>query len=225
MSKTASWKKGCLDSTFSLKMALQTRKEFNLNTWVVFVDLVKSFDTVNRDMLIKIIALFGLPEHLINVICHLYKPVRMKFKSGKQIHEFLNLVGVKQGDNLAPVLFLFVMQTAQESLERVWMEHNIVLPSFTWLLDNEDGTSNGTLTGQRSNKPGKFFEFPPHSMQMMELSCSLQERARSQAQAYFTPISSILECLCMWNHMQLNLVKAASLRLKQYISPVEIHPY
>ena len=53
------------------------------------------------------------------------------------------------------------MQAALESLERVWAEHNIVLPSFAWLPDNKDGTSNGTLTGQRSNMPGKFFEFPP----------------------------------------------------------------
>ena len=35
---------------------------------VVFVDLVKAFDTVNRDMLMKILARFGLPKPLINVI-------------------------------------------------------------------------------------------------------------------------------------------------------------
>ena len=105
--------------------------EFNLNTWVVFVDLVKAFDTVNRDMLMKILTRFGLSEHLINIIYSLYKLVRMKFKLGKQIHEFLNLVEVKQGNNVAPVLFLFVMQAALESLERVWVEHSIVLPSFS----------------------------------------------------------------------------------------------
>jgi len=40
---------------FSLKLALQTRKEFGLDSWVVFVDLVKAFDTVNRDILVKIL--------------------------------------------------------------------------------------------------------------------------------------------------------------------------
>ena len=39
--------KGCLDASFSLKLALQTRKEFGLDSWVVFVDLVKAFNTVN----------------------------------------------------------------------------------------------------------------------------------------------------------------------------------
>ena len=76
-------------------MKLQTRNVFNLNAWAVSVALVKAFGTVvNQDMLMEILVLFGLPEHLINVICHLYKLVRMKFKLGKQIHEFLNLVGV-----------------------------------------------------------------------------------------------------------------------------------
>ena len=37
-------------------MALQIMKEFNLDTWVVFVDLVKASDTVNGDMLMKILA-------------------------------------------------------------------------------------------------------------------------------------------------------------------------
>ena len=64
--------KRCLDATFLLKVALQTRMEFNLNTWVVFVDLVKAFDTVNQDMHIDILARFSLPEYLINVICCLY---------------------------------------------------------------------------------------------------------------------------------------------------------
>ena len=89
--------KGCVDATFLLKITLQTMKKLNHNTWVVFVGLVKAFDTVNRDMLMKILVRFGLPEHLINAIRYLYKPVKIKFKSDKQIHEFLNLVGIKKG--------------------------------------------------------------------------------------------------------------------------------
>ena len=30
-----------MDATFALKLALQSRTEFGLNTWMVFVDLVK----------------------------------------------------------------------------------------------------------------------------------------------------------------------------------------
>ena len=47
-------KKVCMDATFALKLALQSRKEFGLDTCVVFVGVVKAFDTVNQDMLMKI---------------------------------------------------------------------------------------------------------------------------------------------------------------------------
>ena len=40
-------KKGCLDASFYLKLALQTRKEFGLDSCVVFVDHVKAFNPVN----------------------------------------------------------------------------------------------------------------------------------------------------------------------------------
>ena len=152
-------KKGCLDASFSLKLALQTRKEFGLDSWVVFVDLVKAFDTVNRDMLLTILARFGLPESLIKVIRCLYKPVHMTFKSGKTKYKFINLVGVKQGDNLAPVLFLFVMQAAMETLDNVWRDHNIITPSFSWQPEAEDEPNVGTLVRQNPKSSGSLFDF------------------------------------------------------------------
>eukprot|EP00957_Ditylum_brightwellii_P126823 9667405-Ditylum_brightwellii.AAC.1 len=47
--------KGCPNAPFSLKSALQIRREHSLSTHVLFVDLVKAFDTVNRDFLFKIL--------------------------------------------------------------------------------------------------------------------------------------------------------------------------
>jgi hypothetical protein len=44
--------KGCADATFTLKTALQTLREHGQESWgVLFVDLVKAYDTVNREML------------------------------------------------------------------------------------------------------------------------------------------------------------------------------
>ena len=107
----------------------------------------------------KILARFGLPESLIDVIRCLYKPVRMTFKSGKTKYEFVNVVGVKQGDNLAPVLFLFVMQAAMETLQPIWQEHNISTPSFEWRPEDDIATNNNTLTAQNPNRAGATFDF------------------------------------------------------------------
>jgi hypothetical protein len=44
------------DATFTLKTALQTLREHDQESWVLFVDLVKAYDTVNREMLWKILT-------------------------------------------------------------------------------------------------------------------------------------------------------------------------
>ena len=41
--------KGCIDAVFNLKAALQKRKEHGYETWVIFVALVKAFDTINHN--------------------------------------------------------------------------------------------------------------------------------------------------------------------------------
>ena len=46
-------------------------------------------------------------------------------------------------------------------------------------------------------------KFTIHSLRMMEPSCSIQERIWSQTRAYFTPIHSASECLCIWDQVQL----------------------
>jgi hypothetical protein len=50
--------KGCADATFTLKTAQQTF-EHDQESWVLFVDLVKAYDTVNREMLWKILTTLG----------------------------------------------------------------------------------------------------------------------------------------------------------------------
>ena len=83
----------------------------------------------------------------------------MTFKSQKTKYKFINLVGVKQGDNLAPVLFLFVMQAAMETLDNAWRDYNIITPSFSWQPETEDEPTTGTLVGQNPKRSGSLFDF------------------------------------------------------------------
>jgi len=142
-------RRGCTDAIFSLKVALQKRKEHMQDSWVLFIDLVKAFDTVNRTALIAILRKFGVPNHLALLIERLHTDVKVKLKVGATDVLFEATIGVKQGDNMAPVLFLFYMQAAIEAMEQEWP---VSKPEFRYKLDSK-------MTGRAYNTKGSKFDF------------------------------------------------------------------
>ncbi len=48
--------------------AIQTLREHGQESWVLFVDHVKAYDTVHRDMLWKILTTLGVPVSLYEVL-------------------------------------------------------------------------------------------------------------------------------------------------------------
>ena len=46
---------------FNLKSALQIRKEHGHDTWIVFVDLMKAFDTINHELMLLILKKYAPP--------------------------------------------------------------------------------------------------------------------------------------------------------------------
>eukprot|EP00978_Attheya_sp_CCMP212_P009820 scaffold23398_cov58-Attheya_sp.AAC.4 len=98
--------KGCADALFSMKCALQIRKQHEVDTWVIFVNLVKAFDTVDHSLVFEFLKRYGILENLIKVIVKMYKGSTVILKSGQKMREIPYEIGVKQGDNMAPVLFI-----------------------------------------------------------------------------------------------------------------------
>ena len=116
---------------------------------MLFVDLVKAFDTVNREALMLILKKFGIPERLVTLIQHLHTNVKVKLKVGDADVVFNATIGVKQGDNMAPVLFLFYIQAAIESMDRNWP---VPKPEFYFKADSQ-------LTGRPYTARGVRFNF------------------------------------------------------------------
>ena len=141
--------RGTVDGVFNLKMALAKRKEHGLGTWVAFIDLVKAFDSVPRDILWEVLAKFGVPDGMIRVIQALYMDIKIDTTiDGVQI-DIQNKVGVKQGAKESPVLFNFVIQAAME-VAMAGSCHN--LQFRTNLRTN--GVSAGRTSSMHSSRKG-----------------------------------------------------------------------
>ena len=101
--------RGCTDATFTVKMAMKKRREHGLESWILFLDLVKAFDRVPRELLWKVLGKLGVPKKLIQLLKSLHVHFVVKFSVNDIFHEILNIIGVKQGDILGPRLFnLFI---------------------------------------------------------------------------------------------------------------------
>ena len=133
--------RGTIDGTFNLLMALRKRQEHNLETFVSFVDLVKAFDSVPRAALFKVLRRYGIPDHFINILIRLHADAVVSYKLGKEEIEVKNKIGVRQGACEGPVLLIFIMAAAMET-----MEWPVPKPVFC------TSTENHRLHGERADR-------------------------------------------------------------------------
>jgi len=67
------------DANYVLRTLLQLRKTHDKDTHVLFVDLIKAFDTANHELLFKLLVQCGAPKSLVNVIERLHHDFSLKF--------------------------------------------------------------------------------------------------------------------------------------------------
>ena len=120
---------------------------------IMFVDLVKAFDSVPRDVLFTVLAKFGVPPHLVSVIKRMNTDLQVTFDLNGEPVAVPCTVGVKQGCPLSPTLFLFVMQACLESLEKA-MPANAKLKFRT--NTRTDGKNGGHVSGTDYKNKGEF---------------------------------------------------------------------
>ena len=128
------------DGIFLLYQALLKRREHQQDSWVLLIDLIKAFPGVSRELMYAVLAKFGVPPHLVKLIKRLHTGVVAKLAVGSNDLEMPCTSGTKQGDPLAAILFLFVMQACLETLNLDGVE-------FQTPVAGTAGTGNRMPTG------------------------------------------------------------------------------
>ena len=82
------------------------------------MDLVKAFDTVDHTLMLHILKKYGAPPKLRSSIARMYQDLKIVLKIGKTKETMIQTVGVRQGDCMALVLFLFMVMAFSETLEK-----------------------------------------------------------------------------------------------------------
>jgi hypothetical protein len=109
--------RGTIDDLFTISVGLQKSNEHNIETWVLFVDLLKAFDTLPRDALFAVLRRYGLLNDFVSIIIRIHKNSMIKVKICSVNSEIQSSIGVRQGSCEGPVLFLFIMQAALQTMK------------------------------------------------------------------------------------------------------------
>jgi hypothetical protein len=147
--------KGCRDGIFTLRAALETRRLHNQETWVIFADLIKAFDMANHELLFALLPQYGVPPTLTRIIQQLYTNMHVHLTHLQEKRSIPYTIGVQQGDNMAPVLFLFIMQAFAETLEQNWRKWGLDPPEFKFM--DRGLKSKGRLLNQSTAATGTAF--------------------------------------------------------------------
>ena len=99
----------CTKAVFSLKPILQARKEIEIDTHDIFIEVIKAQNSVKHDIILLTLLKIGAPEEYIKQIEKLYNNFNVMLKIGRKVVRNRYRCRVQQSDNLALMLFIITI--------------------------------------------------------------------------------------------------------------------
>ncbi|RUS87436.1 hypothetical protein EGW08_004811 [Elysia chlorotica] len=102
--------RSCTDQIATLRIIIEQSLEWQSPLYTVFVDFQKAFDSVDREIIWKLMHYYGIPTKFITIIQTLYEDATCQvIHDGKLTEPFNVQTGVRQGCLLSPTIFLIVI--------------------------------------------------------------------------------------------------------------------
>ena len=88
-------------------------KSHNLQAAIIFVDFKEAFDSIHRHKILEILRKYGVPRKLVDAIGKFYESTFASVLSlDGEADLFRIQAGILQGNNLAPFLFVLIVEYA-----------------------------------------------------------------------------------------------------------------
>ena len=127
-----------IDHVFVLKSIVDFYLQKRKRLYCAFIDYRKAFDLIDRKSLWYKLIKIGVNGKILNVVRNLYQNAKSCISSNGEVSDFFTCnVGVRQGENLSPLLFAVYLNDFQEHMSKFY-------PGLKTL--NED--INSTLQGE-----------------------------------------------------------------------------
>ena len=98
--------RGTTDMNYALRQIMEKCKLYSEDLYLLFIDLTKAFDTVNRPGLWAILDRVGCPSHFVGLIRSFHDGMNVVVREGSDRSQPFGVSsGTKQGCVLAPTLF------------------------------------------------------------------------------------------------------------------------
>jgi hypothetical protein len=102
--------RSCTDHIATMRIIIEQSLEWQSPLYAVFVDFQKAFDSVDRNVIWKLMAHYGFPPKYIAIIQQLYLGAACQvMHEGKLTDPFQVETGVRQGCVLSALIFLMIV--------------------------------------------------------------------------------------------------------------------
>jgi hypothetical protein len=109
------------DHVFSLKCLIDLYLHNKKRLYCAFIDYRKAFDSIDRTALWQKNLRCGVDGKIFRVIHNMYRYAKSCIRNGNELSEsFLCNIGVRQGENLSPVLFSLFLNDLTDFLSRAY---------------------------------------------------------------------------------------------------------
>ena len=116
----AGFRKGrsCIQQIHILRRIMEGASAQDIPLFITFIDFMKAFDSIDREMMFAILRHYGIPEQIVAAIRVLYDESTSRvYVEGEFSEAFQITAGVLQGDVLAPFLFIIVIDYISKQSE------------------------------------------------------------------------------------------------------------